>query len=115
MLFTDCTDHPDHDVGEPSDPDGGGEEGDHEPSLPAALRTVGHSEEQKQGQRPHDQPLQLVTRPSWRERETERERMTCSKGMLGGIKHRPLQSGHTLLHKHKHNAHTNKIYENSHL
>lgn len=44
---TDCTDHPDHDVGEASDPDGGGEEGDHEPSLPAPLATVGHGEEQK--------------------------------------------------------------------
>lgn len=61
------TDHPDHDVGEASDPDGGGEEGHQEPSLPAALGTVGHGQEQKQGQRPHGQPLQLVTRPSWEE------------------------------------------------
>lgn len=59
------TDHPDHDVGEASDPDGRGEEGHQEPSLPAALGTVGHGEEQKQGQRPHGQPLQLVTRPRW--------------------------------------------------
>lgn len=71
MSETDWTDHPDHDVGEAGDPDGGGEEGDHEPSLPAPLGTVGHGEEQKQGQRPHGQPLQLVTHPSWREKEKE--------------------------------------------
>lgn len=67
-VFPACssTDHPDHDVGEASDPDGGGEEGDHEPSLPAALATVGHGEEQEQRQRPHGQPLQLVAHPSWR-------------------------------------------------
>lgn len=65
------TDHPDHDVRKASDPDSGGEEGDHEPSLPAPLGTVGHGEEQKQGQRPHGQPLHLVTRTRWR--ETERE------------------------------------------
>lgn len=60
------TDHPDHDVGKASDPDGGSKEGDHEPSLPAPLGTVGHSEEQKQGQRPHDQPFHLVTYTRWR-------------------------------------------------
>lgn len=60
------TDHPDHDVGEASDPEGGGEEGDHEPPLPAPLGTVGDGEEQKQGQRPHGQPLQLVEHTRWR-------------------------------------------------
>ena len=59
------TDHPDHDVGQAGDPDGGGEEGDQEPSLPAALGAVGHGEEEEQRQRPHDQPLELVARPSW--------------------------------------------------
>lgn len=61
-----CTYHPDHDVGETSDPDGGGEERNHEPFLPTSLGTVGHGEEEKQGQRPHEQPLQLVTASSWR-------------------------------------------------
>lgn len=61
------THHPDHDVGQAGDPDGGGEEGDHEPSLPAALGTVGDGEEQEQGQGPHGQPLQLVTHTRWRE------------------------------------------------
>lgn len=54
------TDHPDHDVGQSSNPDGGGEEGDQEPSLPPALGTIGHREEQKQGEWPHGQPLELV-------------------------------------------------------
>lgn len=73
MSKTNCTDHPDHDVGEASDPDGSCEEGDHEPFLPAALGTVGHGKEQKQGQRPHGEPLQLVTHSNWRKkRDTER-------------------------------------------
>lgn len=60
------TDHPDHDVGKASDPDGGGKEGDHKPSLPASLGTVGYGEEQKQGQRPHGQPLDFVAYTRWR-------------------------------------------------
>lgn len=60
------THHPDHDVGEASDPDGGSEEGDHEPSLPAPLGAVRHSEEQKQRERPHDEPLHFSTHTSWR-------------------------------------------------
>lgn len=60
------THHPDHDVGEASDPDGGGEEGDHEPSLPAPLGTVWDGEEEQQRQRPHQQPLEFVTDARWR-------------------------------------------------
>lgn len=67
MSEPDWTHHPHHDVREAGDPDGGREEGDHEPPLPAAFATVGHREEQKQGQRPHDQPLELVTHTRWNE------------------------------------------------
>ena len=59
------THHPDHDVGQAGDPDGGGDEGHHEPVLPAPLGTVGHGEEEEEAERPHDQPLQLVTPPRW--------------------------------------------------
>lgn len=81
MCFLDVTNwthHPDHDVRKPSNPDGGCEEGDHEPSLPAPLGTIGHSEEQKQGQRPHGQPLQLVTRPSCTQTERHDEGLSDS-------------------------------------
>lgn len=52
--------HPDHEVGEDSDPDGRKEEGDHEELLPARLGTVGDGEEQEQQQGPRDQPLALA-------------------------------------------------------
>lgn len=64
MLLSE-TDHPDHDVGQARNPDGGSEERHHKPSLPAPLSTVGHSEEQKQGQWPHGQPLHFVTHSNW--------------------------------------------------
>lgn len=60
MLGRTGTYHPHHDVGEASDPEDGGKERDEEPSFPAAFGTVGHGAEQKEGQRPHDQPLQLA-------------------------------------------------------
>lgn len=57
--------HPHHDVGEGSNPDGGGKEGDHEPALPAPFGTVWHREKQQQRQRPHEQPLHLITTAGW--------------------------------------------------
>lgn len=54
------THHPDHEVGEDGDPQGGEEEGQHEVFLPARLGTVGDGEEQQQEQRPRDQPLKLA-------------------------------------------------------
>lgn len=52
--------HPDHDVGEGGDPQGGGGEGQHEPVVPAWRGTVGDGEVQQQAKRPSDQPLQLI-------------------------------------------------------
>lgn len=54
------THHPDHHIGEDSDPNSGEEEGEHEELLPARLSTVRNREEQYQQQGPGDQPLQLV-------------------------------------------------------
>lgn len=53
--------HPDHDVGEGGDPQGGGSEGQHEPVFPARRGAVGDGEEQQQTKRPSNQPLQLIT------------------------------------------------------
>lgn len=39
--------HPDHDVGEEGDPQGGGGEGQHEPVVPARGGAVGDSEVQQ--------------------------------------------------------------------
>ena len=52
--------HPDHEVGEDGDPDGGETEGQHEEALPAGFGTVGDREVQQQQDRPTDEPLQLV-------------------------------------------------------
>lgn len=59
--FLPISHHPDHDVGETCDPQGGGDEGQHEPVLPARHGAVGDSEVQQQAQRPGQQPFQLVT------------------------------------------------------
>lgn len=52
--------HPHHDVGESSNPQGGGDKGQHEPVLPARRGAVGDCEVQQQAQRPSEQPLELV-------------------------------------------------------
>lgn len=52
--------HPDHDVGEPSNPQGGGDKGQHEPVLPAWFGAVGDGEVEQQAERPGKQPLQFV-------------------------------------------------------
>ena len=65
MLQRTGTYHPHHDVGEASDPDGGSKERDEEPSLPAAFGAVGHGAEEKQRQRPHEQPQQLAAHSGW--------------------------------------------------
>lgn len=52
--------HPDHDVGEAGDPQGGGDEGEHEPVVPARLGAVGDGEVEQQAERPGKQPLQFV-------------------------------------------------------
>ena len=49
--------HPHHEVGEDGYPQGGGQEGDHEPAVPAGEHTVRHSAVQQQAQGPRDQPL----------------------------------------------------------
>lgn len=63
-LFTPASHHPNHDVGEASDPQGGEDEGQHEAVLPARRGAVRHGEVQQQAQRPGQQPLQLVTHTS---------------------------------------------------
>lgn len=60
------THHPDHQVGEDSNPDGGQDEGGHEEFLPARLGTVWDGDEQQQEQRPRDQPLELAAKVSCR-------------------------------------------------
>lgn len=55
-----ATHHPDHKVGEDSNPDSGQNEGHHEVFLPARLGTVGDGEVQQQQQRPRDQPLEFA-------------------------------------------------------
>lgn len=54
--------HPDHDVGEAGDPQGGGSKRQHEAVVPARCGAVGDGEVQEQAQRPSQQPLQLVTK-----------------------------------------------------
>lgn len=55
--------HPDHEVGENGDPEGGGHEGDHEPALPAWEHTVRHSAVEQDTQRPGEQPLCPLAAP----------------------------------------------------
>lgn len=45
-LHTNYTHHPDHEVGEDGDPEGGQNEGEHEVFLPAGLGTVWDGEVQ---------------------------------------------------------------------
>lgn len=52
--------HPDHDVGEAGDPQGGGDKGEHEPVVPAWFGAVGDSEVEQQAERPGKQPLQFI-------------------------------------------------------
>lgn len=60
LLFSPASHHPDHDVGEGGDPQGGGSEGQHEAVVPARCGAVGDGEVEQQAQRPSQQPLQLV-------------------------------------------------------
>lgn len=48
--------HPHHEVGEDSDPQGGGHEGDHEPAVPARENAIGHSAVEQEAERPLDHP-----------------------------------------------------------
>lgn len=52
--------HPDHDVGEAGDPQGGEDKGEHEPVVPAWFGAVGDSEVEQQAERPGKQPLQFI-------------------------------------------------------
>lgn len=52
--------HPDHNVGEGGDPQGGAGEGQHEVLVPARRGAVGDREVEQQAQRPGQQPLQPV-------------------------------------------------------
>lgn len=55
--------HPDHDVGEAGDPEGGGDEGEHEPVVPTRFGAVGDGEVEQQAEGPGKQPLQFIANP----------------------------------------------------
>lgn len=59
-FFLPVSHHPDHDVGEWGNPQGGRSEGQHEPVVPAWGGAVGNSEVQQQAKGPGKQPLQLI-------------------------------------------------------
>lgn len=61
--------HPHHEVGEDSDPQGGGHKGDHEPAVPAWQNTVRHSAVEQEAQRPRDHPLHPRTAAACEEQE----------------------------------------------
>jgi len=65
--------HPHHEVGEDSDPQGGGHEGDHEPAVPAWQDTIRHRAVEQEAQRPLDQPRHPRTAASCEEREVSQE------------------------------------------
>lgn len=75
MLFSSSSSssyHPHHEVGEDGDPQRGGQEGDHEPAVPARPNTVGHSAVQQETQRPRDHPLDLRAAATCRGRQSWR-------------------------------------------
>lgn len=55
-----ATYQPHHDVGEHSNPQRGGDEGDHEELLPAGLAAVGNGDAQEEDEGPGEHPLDLV-------------------------------------------------------
>lgn len=63
-MIMDLSHHPDHDVGEEGNPQGGGGEGQHEPVVPGRRGAVGDGEVEQQRQRPGNQPLQLIPQTS---------------------------------------------------
>ena len=54
------THHPDHQVGEDGDPDGGEDEGKHEELLPTRFGAVWDGEEEEEEQWPGYQPFSLA-------------------------------------------------------
>lgn len=61
--------HPDHEVGEESNPESGGQEGEEVPALPSRLVAVGDGAVQQEAERPGQQPLQSNTPAICRETE----------------------------------------------
>lgn len=73
--------HPHHEVGEDSNPQGGSQEGDHEPAVPAWQNTVGHGAIQQEAQWPRDHPLHLRTAATCRA-EAKSRHSVCSSNDL---------------------------------